>query len=66
MKFQNTTTEMLAKYLIVTAYCTDFNESVVILTSEYDDYVEFLKEWHAEDLIKVTKSPFKRYSKCDI
>jgi len=63
MKFKNTTTPMLAKYITVHYYTTDFDEAVFILDVDYDDYLEFLKEWHGEDLIRVQKFPAKRYEK---
>lgn len=65
MKFKNTTTELLAKYIIVHYYTTDYDEAVFINSIEYDDYVEFLKEWHGDDLIRVQTFPLKRYEKDD-
>ena len=63
MKFKNTTTPLSTKYVIAHYFTTEFDELVVILGDDYEDYVEFLKQWYKEDLIKVTKAPFKKYSK---
>ena len=63
MKFKNVTTGLLAKYVIVNYYTTDQHEAVFVTEVEYEDYLEFLKEWYGEDLIKVTKHPAKKYQK---